>query len=177
MSFEAQSKISSKVPKFVGHILLVFSKKGRTLPDWTHNGRNSVGIPEENGYNRHADSHRASFWLGASARAYSVQPYCQWCNAKYILWLNDVFDIHRSEEAIERGAGGWRLQQRIKVFVRQLDLEEFETGANQKGMEHIKRLMWSPWRMNNIKSSLLSRPPLENENRILNKKILRTRSY
>ena len=54
MSFEAQSKMNPKVTKPVGHISLAFSKEDRP-----HNGWNSVGIPEGNGNNRHADSHRA----------------------------------------------------------------------------------------------------------------------
>ena len=53
MSFEAQSKMNPKLTKPVGHIC--------------------VGIPEGNGDNRHAGSHRAPLRQGASARAYSVQ--------------------------------------------------------------------------------------------------------
>ena len=40
-------------------------------------GKTSIGgvvIPEGNGDNRHAGSHRAPLRQGASARAYSVQP-------------------------------------------------------------------------------------------------------
>ena len=50
------------------------------------------------------------------------------CNAKNILWLNDVFDIHRDEEAIE-----W-IRQEVDGYDR--NLKAFSDSLMQ---EHIKR--------------------------------------
>ena len=79
MSFEVQSKMNPEVTKPVGHISLAFSKEDEhRLTD-----RAMAGIALEylkkmgNGDNRHAGSHRAPLRQGASARAYSVQPYRQ----------------------------------------------------------------------------------------------------
>ena len=60
------------------------------------------------------------------------------CNAKHILWLNDVFDIHRNEEAIEwirQEADGY--DKRLKtlsdsLMQERLKVKQTENNNNQK---------------------------------------------
>ena len=64
MSFEAQSKMNPRVMKPVGHISLAFHKEDEHRLDRPRDGWNGVGIPEGNGDNRHAGSHRTPLRQG-----------------------------------------------------------------------------------------------------------------
>ena len=48
------------------------------------------------------------------------------CNANHILWLNDVFDIHRDEETIE-----W-IRQGVKDLIGQSDAGEVDSDTNDE---------------------------------------------
>lgn len=76
-SFIAQSRFNPKVGKFIGHISLSFSEQD--LPHLTDElmVRISREYMMKMGHLRYAVYHRKASRQGASARAYSLQPYRQ----------------------------------------------------------------------------------------------------